>query len=138
MKKTIAVIVLVLFAFAMTSFSFAADEKAAPAPATKKAAPTKPAEAPKAKSVTGTVKAVDTVAQTITVGKKVKGKEEEIISTVDEKTSITMGKKKKGLADIKVGITVTVKYSEVEGKNIAKSISISAPKKKSTTAKTTK
>jgi hypothetical protein len=81
------------------------------------------------------VKAVDTVAQTITVAKKVKGKEEETVSTVDEKTSITMGKKKKGLADVKVGNTVTVKYSEVEGKNLAKSISIVPAKKKATTVK---
>ena len=138
MRKMIAIIVVVLFAFAMTSFSFAAEEKAAPAPATKKAEPMKPAQAPKAKSVTGVVKAVDTVAQTITVAKKVKGKEEETVSTVDEKTSITMGKKKKALADVKVGSTVTVKYSEVEGKNIAKSISIAPAKKKTTTTKKAK
>jgi len=135
-KKTIAIIVVVLFALAMTSFSFAAEEKkAAPAPTTKKAEPMKPAEAPKAKSVTGVVKAVDTVAQTITVAKKVKGKEEETVSTVDEKTSITMGKKKKALADVKVGSSVTVKYSEVEGKNIAKNISIMPAKKKVRTVK---
>lgn len=139
MRKTIAIIVVVLFAFAMSSLSFAVEEKkATPAPAAKKAEPAKPAEIAKVKYVSGVVKAADTAAQTITVIKKVKGKEEETVVTVDEKTSITMGKKKKELADVKVGSNVTVKYAEVEGKNVAKSISIKPVKKKATTAKKTK
>lgn len=137
MKKTIAIIVVVLFAFAMTSLSFAVEEKkATPAPAAKKAEPMKPAVT--LKYVTGLVKAVDTVAKTITVAKKVKGKEVETAVTVDEKTSIAMGKNKKELADVKVGNNVTVKYAEVEGKNVAKSISIKPVKKKAKTATKTK
>ena len=137
MKKTIAIIVVVLFAFAMTSLSFAVEEKkATPAPAAKKAEPMKPAVT--LKYVTGVVKAVDTVAKTITVAKKVKGKEVETAVTVDEKTSIAMGKNKKELADVKVGKNVTVKYAEVEGKNVAKSISIKPAKKKAKTATKTK
>lgn len=137
MKKTIAIIVVVLFAFAMTSLSFAVEEKKATlTPAAKKAEPMKPAVT--LKYVTGVVKAVDTVAKTITVAKKVKGKEVETAVTVDEKTSIAMGKNKKELADVKVGNNVTVKYAEVEGKNVAKSISIKPVKKKAKTATKTK
>jgi ribosomal protein S1 len=91
----------------------------------------KPAETLKVTYVTGEVKAVDTVAKTITVVKKVvRGKEEETVVTVDEKTTITKGKAKKMLADVKVGNNVTVKYTEVEGKNVAKSVAIKAAKKK--------
>lgn len=120
MKKTILIIVAVLFIFALTSVSFAAEKKAEMA---------KPAEKPKVSYVAGKVKAIDTVAQTITIAKKAKGKEQETVVTVDEKTSITMGKAKKMLADVKVGNNVTVKYSEVEGKNVAKSVAIKPVKK---------
>ena len=137
MKKTIAIILVVLFALAMTSLSFAAEEKkTTPAPVAKKAEPIKPAVT--LKYVTGVVKAVDTVAKTVTVTKKVKGKEVETAVIVDEKTSIAMGKNKKELADVKVGNNVTVKYAEVEGKNVAKSISIKPAKKKAKTATKTK
>jgi hypothetical protein len=128
-KKAIAIIVTVLFALTLTSISFAAEKKAE--------------EKPKIKESIGKVKAVDTVAQTITVVNKVKGKElvvgkevdiNELRITVDEKTIITMGKKKKELADVKVGNKVTVKYTEVEGKNVAESVAI-MPVKKAKTAK---
>lgn len=125
MKKAIAIIAAVLFVFAITSLSFAVEEKkAAPAPAEKKAEPAKPAEKPKVKQVTGDVKAVDTKAMTITVSKMVKKKAEETVVTVDAKTKIMMGKEKKALADVKVGDKVTVKYTEVEGKDVAKSVAI--------------
>ncbi|MEW6214978.1 MAG: hypothetical protein AB1478_07250 [Nitrospirota bacterium] len=125
MKKAIAIIVAVLFVFVITSVSFAVEEKkAAPAPAEKKAEPAKPAEKPKVKVVTGEVKAVDAVAKTITVAKKVKGKVEETVVTVDDKTKITLGKEKKTLADVKAGDKVTVKYTQVDGKNVAKSVAI--------------
>ncbi|MEW6674816.1 MAG: hypothetical protein AB1348_02150 [Nitrospirota bacterium] len=131
MKKAIAIIVAVLFVFALTSISFAAEEKkAAPVPAEKKAEPAKPAEkkpAVKIRQVTGEVKAVDAVAKTITVAKKVKDKVEETVVTVDDKTKITLGKEKKTLVDVKVGDKVTVKYQVVDGKNVAKSVAIKPP-----------
>lgn len=124
MKKVIALIVAVLFVFAVASISFAAEEKkAAPAPAEKKAEPAK--KAPKVTQVTGEVKAVDAAAKTITVAKKVKGKvDEETVVAVDDKTKITLDKEKKTLADVKAGDKVTVKYTEVDGKNVAKSVAI--------------
>jgi len=119
MKKIIALIVAVLFVFAVASVSFAAEEK--------KAAPAKKVEkkaAPKVMQVTGEVKAVDAAAKTITVAKKVKGKVEETVVTVDDKTKITLDKEKKTLADVKAGDKVKVKYTEVDGKNVAKSVAI--------------
>ncbi|MDP2754852.1 MAG: hypothetical protein Q8P40_10760 [Nitrospirota bacterium] len=135
MKKAIAIIVSVLFLFALTSLSFAAEEKkTAPAPAEKKeAAPVKAEEkkAPaKVKQLTGEVKAVDTKAMTITVTKKMKDKVVETVVTVDDKTNITCDKEKKALADVKVGDKVTVKYSEADGKNVAKSVAIKTEEKK--------
>jgi ribosomal protein L19 len=126
-KKVLAFFVAVLFVFAMTSLSFAAEEKKAapaPAPVEKKAEPVKPAEKPKVQQVTGEVKAVDTKAMTVTVTKMMKGKAEETLVTVSDKTKIMMGKEKKAIDDVKAGDTVTVKYKEVEGKKVAKSIAI--------------
>jgi hypothetical protein len=113
-KKTIVIIVAVLFTFALASVSFAVEKKA---------------EMPKVNHVAGKVKAVDTAAQTLTIAEKLKGKEKETVVTVDEETSITMGKAKKMLADVKVGNNVVVKYTEVEGKNVAKSVAIKPVKK---------
>jgi Cu/Ag efflux protein CusF len=115
-KKALVIIVAVLFVFSITSIALAVEGK--------KAEPVKPVERPKIKMVTGKVKAVDTAAQTITVTKMVKKKAEETVVTTDAKTKVMMGKEKKMLADLKVGDKVTVKYKEVEGKNIAKSVAI--------------
>lgn len=122
MKKAIAIIVAVLFVFAITSVSFAAEEK--------KAEETKTAEKPKVKQVTGEVKAVDTKAKTVTVTKKMKDKAVDTVVTVDDKTKIMLDKEKKTLADVKMGDKVKVKYTEVEGKNVAKSIAIQPAEKK--------
>ncbi len=134
MKKVIAIFVAVIFVFAMASFSFATEEKkAAPASssdAEKKAEPAKPAEKPKVKQVTGDVKAVDMKAMTITVTKMMKGKAEDTVVTVSDKTKIMMGEAKKALADVKAGDKVTAKYTESEGKNMAKSVAIHEPEKK--------
>lgn len=140
MKKAIAIIVSVLFVFALTSLSFAAEEKkAAPAAEKKEAAPAEKKAPAKVKQVTGEVAAVDAKAMTITVSKKVKGKAVETVVTVDDKTKIALGKEKKTLADVKAGDKVTVKYTEVDGKNVAKSVAIKpaapAPEKKAEPAK---
>lgn len=124
MKKVVSIIVALLFVFSITSLSFAVEEKKA-----------MPAEKPKVKQVTGDVKAVDMKAKTITVAKMMKGKAEETVVTVDDKTKITMGKEKKTLADVKVGDKVKVHYTEVEGKNIAKSVTIMPAEKKAEPAK---
>jgi len=123
MKKAIAIIVSVLFVLSVAGLSFAAEQKAAAAPAEKaeKKAPAK------VRQVTGEVAAVDAKANTLTV----KGKKGDVAVTADDKTSVKIGKEKKSLADVKMGDKVTVKYAEMDGKNVAKSIMVSAaPAKK--------
>ena len=142
MKKTIAILVAALFVFALASVSFAADaKKAAPAPrmVEKKEAAASAAEMQKVpakvKQVTGEVKAVDTKAMTLTVTKKMKTKAEDTMVTVNDKTRVMMGKDKKLLADLKVGDKVTVKYSDADGKMVAKSIAIKTEEKKAEAAR---
>src|SRR3989304_3169946 len=122
MKKAVSIILALLFVFAITSVSFAVEEKKA-APATEEKAV--PVEKPKVKQVTGDVKAVDMKAKAITVTKMMKGKAEETVATVDDKTKIMMGEK------------VKVVYKEVEGKNVAKSITIMPAEKKAEPTKPT-
>lgn len=129
MKKVIAIVVSVLFVLSVAGLSFAAEQKAAPAPEKKEAAPAKMEEkkvekkAPaKVKQVTGEVAAVDAAAKTLTV----KGKKGDVALMADDKTSVKMGKEKKTLADVKVGDKVTVKYAEMDGKNMAKSVVVGA------------
>ena len=77
--------------------------------------------------ITGEVKAVDRNAMAITVTKKIKDEVMAAVTTVDDETKITMDKQDKNFNDIKVGDTVIVKYSAVNGKNIAKSVVIEPP-----------
>jgi len=142
MKKTIAILVAALFVFALATVSFAADaKKATPAPAPmieKKEVAAPVAEMQKVpakvKQVTGEVKAVDTKAMTLTITKKMKTKAEDTMVTVNDKTRVMMGKDKKLLADLKVGDKVTVKYSDADGKMVAKSIAIKTEEKKAEAA----
>jgi hypothetical protein len=114
MKKTIAIIVAVLFTFALASVSLAVEKKA---------------EMTKPNYIIGKIKAVDTGAQTLTIAKQEKGKEEDTVVVIDKETSITIDKEKKMLADVKVGEIVAVMYTQLEGKNIAKNILIKHPKR---------
>ena len=132
MKKVVAIIVSVLFVLSVAGLAFAADEKkaapaASPAPA-KEAAPAKKDAAPmkeekkapaKVKQVSGEVAAVDAAAKTLTV----KGKKGEVALTADDKAAAK-------LADVKVGDKVTVKYKEMDGKNVATSIAAKKAAKK--------
>lgn len=123
MKKAVSIIVALLFVFSITSLSFAVEGQK-----------TMPVEKPKVRQVTGNVKAVDMKAKTFTVIKMVRGKTEETIVTIDDNTKIKMGKEKKTFTDVKVGDKVIAKYTEVEGKNLAKSVAIK-PIEKKTAAK---
>ena len=142
MKKIFAI--AMAFAFvAVSTVAFAQEKKAetvapAAAPAAEKKAehPGEPAKAEKkeekkaakAHTVTGAVKAVDAKANTLTVVKKVKKEEKEVVLTCTDKTKF---KGVKGLADVKAGDKVTAKYSEKDGKNEASSVEVkAAPAKK--------
>lgn len=95
----------------------AASEKAMEPKAEK--AEMKKAEKPKMPSVEGEVVSVDAAANTIVVKDK-KGTESKI--EVNKDTTIKKDKKDMMLQDIKSGEKVKVKYSESEGKMMAKSI----------------
>ncbi len=106
MKKAIVVVLSLMFVFALTSISFAAEKKEA------------------VKHVTGEVVAVDATAKTVSV----KDGKHDVVVSVDDKTKISAGKEAKTLADVKAGEMVSVKYTEVGGKNTAESIDIHAAK----------
>jgi Cu/Ag efflux protein CusF len=76
------------------------------------------------KQITGEVVTIDVAIKTLTV----KGKKAEVVITADDKTTVKMNKEKKNLSDIKVGDKVTLKYAEVDGKKIARSIDIKTEK----------
>ncbi|MFN3479794.1 MAG: hypothetical protein ACK415_05355 [Thermodesulfovibrionales bacterium] len=122
MKRVIALIVAMLFVLSVAGFALAAEKKEA-APAEKKeAAPAEKKAPAKVKQVTGEVTAVDATAKTLTV----KGKAGDVALTADDKTTVKIGKEKKALGDVKVGDKVTVRYAEMDGKNVAKSIMVKA------------
>ncbi len=109
MKKVLSVIMATVMAFAFATVSFAA-EKPAEAP---KAEATKAAKT-KVRHVTGEVVSVDAAAKTLTV----KGRKGDVVISADDKM----------LAEVQTGERVTVKYSEKDGKNVAKKIKKAAAK----------
>ena len=115
MKHIIGIIGAVLFALALISTSFAEWQW------------TEVQKASQFLQITGEVKAVDRNAMSITVTKKIKDKVIAAVTTVDDKTKITMDEQDKNFNDINVGDSVIVKYTEVNGKSIAKSIVIEPP-----------
>lgn len=122
MKRAIALIVAMLFVLSVAVFAVASEKKEAAPMEKKEAAPAEKKAPAKVKQVTGEVTAVDAAAKTLTV----KGKAGDVALTADDKTTVKVGKEKKTLADVKVGDKVTVRYAEMDGKNIAKSIIIKA------------
>ena len=129
MKNFITIIVSILFTFAISSIPFAiGEEKAVP---TTLPAPSKLPYASKVQQITGGVSAVNTTTNSITVTKKIRDKVVEAVVTVDNKTEIMKEKEKKSFADVKIGDKVVVKYTKVDGKNIAKSITIKPAKPES-------
>jgi ribosomal protein S1 len=114
-KHIIGIILAVLFALTLIATSFAEWQW----PEVQKAS--------QFLQITGKVKAVDRTAMAITVTKKIKDKVMAAVTTVDDKTKITMDEQNKNFNDINVGDTVIVKYTEVNGKNIAKSVVIKPP-----------
>jgi len=102
MRKAVAVMASILFVFTVATVSFATEEKAAPEKAVEKSAPVR------VMMVRGDVTALDAKAKTITVTSR-KG---EVVIVVDD----TM------MTGINAGDKVAVKYTQVDGKNVAKSL----------------
>ena len=76
------------------------------------------------KQITGDIVTIDVAVKTLTV----RGKKAEVVITADDKTAVKMNKEKKTLSDIQVGDKVKLKYAEIEGKKIARSIEIKTAK----------
>jgi Cu/Ag efflux protein CusF len=121
-KRALALIVSLMFVLSFAGFAAAekAMEKTPAAPAGDRTAPAVKKAPAKVKQVTGEVTAVDMKDSMVTV----KGKKGDVVVMVNEKTKIMMEKEKKTLSDMKAGDKVTVKYSEMDGRNIAKSIAM--------------
>lgn len=127
MKRLAVLLIAALFVFGLTANQFIGNAAAYPGMTEKKAEPEKePEKKATVKQITGDVTAVDTTAKTVTV----KGKKAEVVVATDEKTVINIDTDKKSLADVKVGDKVTIKYTEVNGKNVAKSITVKMAEKK--------
>jgi hypothetical protein len=117
MKKTALILISIFFVISFAAFAFAGEKI-------------------KVKQLTGEVAAVDAAAKSIIV----KGKQAEMVFSTDDKITVTANKEKKTLLDVKIGDKITLKYSEINGKNIAKNIEIKnvADDKKTKTAETAK
>ena len=120
MKKALAVIFAPLFVFVLASLSFAVEKEIMLVKG----------DTAKTKQMTGEVKEVDTKTMTLSVSKKIKGNTQVTMFSVNEKTKIMLDDDTKSLADIKVGDKVKVKYTNADGKNIAKSVAIKSAEKK--------
>lgn len=74
----------------------------------------------KVRQINGDVVVYDSIIKVMTV----KSKKNEVQISLDDKTVITLNREKKTPNDIKVGDFVSVKYIDIEGKNVAKRIQI--------------
>ena len=94
-----------------------------------------PPVAAKVQQITGIVTTLNTTTETITVTKKMRDSVIETILNVDDKTKIMMGSERKTFTDMKVGDPVVVKYTMSDGRNIARSITITPPQAESSEKK---
>lgn len=96
MKRALVIIISLVFVLSVVELSHAKGKK----------------HSTKALHVTGEVTAVDAAANTLTV----KGKKGEVVLTITDKTKFAEGK---SLVDVKIGDTLTAKYSEKDGNMVA-------------------
>lgn len=105
MIKIVSVIIAFVFVFSFAGMTFSAEKQ-------------------NMKVFAGAVKKIDTKEKTITLWND---KVPEFTCSVDENNITKSGSGKKTLADIKIGDIVVVAYGEVNGKNVAKAVTISSP-----------
>ena len=110
MKKAIAVVISILFVLSFAGPTFARMGMSR-------------AMQSSVKDTEGEIQAIDQKAKTVTV----KGMRGLVTVTVDEKTVVKSGKDMKSFADLKIGDKVVVTFEADEGKNMAKTISVSPP-----------
>ena len=131
MKKLIAMCVALVFAMGTAGLAVAQEKKAEEKKSEMKSDTKMDKKEKKAatKSASGTVKSAS--ADSLVVGGKMKGKDEEWTFGVDPKTTIKKGGKAITAADVKAGDSVQVKYTEDAGKMTAQSVTVkAAPAKK--------
>jgi ribosomal protein S1 len=126
-KKLIALSVAAVFALGAAGLAVAQDKKADDKKMEKSdmKAEKKADKKPTTKTANGTVKSA--AADSVVVAGKDKGKDAEWTFAVDPKTSIKKGGKAITAADIKAGDSVTVKYTEHDGKAMAQLVTVKAP-----------
>ena len=134
MKKLIALLMGVAFVAGLSGSALAQGttapkeekktEKPAAGPADKK---------PAAHNASGTVKTA--AADSIVVAGKTKGKDSEWTFSVDPKTKIRKAGKDISAADLAAGDSVSVRYHEDAGKNVADAVMVRAAKKPAETTK---
>jgi hypothetical protein len=130
-KKLIAMCVALLFAMGTAGLAVAQEKKAEEKKSEMKSDAKMDKKEKKAatKSASGTVKSAS--ADSLVVGGKMKGKDEEWTFAVDPKTTIKKGGKAITAADVKAGDSVQVKFTEDAGKMMAQSVMVkAAPAKK--------
>ena len=103
----------------------------------KKGQPEKVAREKSASAIKKPLKIIHLAGETASVNPRagklsVRGKDGEVDIYATEKTNILIGREKGRLSDIAAGTKATVKYLEIDGKNIARSIFIvqEAPEEK--------
>lgn len=131
MKKFLSLLVTVAFISGTVGFASASGTTTTTPPAAEKKTTDKPATkdtkaaektATKSKSATGTVKSA--AADSVVVAGKDKGKDAEWTFAVDSSTKIKKAGKDLPAADLKAGDGVTVKYTEKEGKMLARDVMV--------------
>jgi hypothetical protein len=134
-KKLIAICVALVFAMGTAGLAVAQEKKAEEKKSEMKSDMKSDAKMDKkekkaaTKSASGTVKSAS--ADSLVVGGKMKGKDEEWTFAVDPKTTIKKGGKAITAADVKAGDSVQVKFTEDAGKMMAQSVMVkAAPAKK--------
>jgi hypothetical protein len=135
-KKLIALFIGVAFVAGLSGSALAQSTTTAPKPEDKKME--KPAampaeKKPAAHNASGTVKSA--AADNIVVAGKTKGKDAEWTFSVDPKTKIRKGGKDITAADLAAGDSVSVRYHEDAGKNVADAVMVRAAKKTADTMK---
>ena len=137
MKKLIALLIGIAFVAGLSGSVLAQGTTTAPKEGTKMDKPAeKPAgemKKPAAHNANGTVKTA--AADSIVVTGKAKGKDAEWTFAVDPKTKIRKGGKDITAADLAAGDSVSVRYHEDAGKNVADAVMVRAAKKPAETTK---
>lgn len=114
MRKAIAVVFSLLCAGLFATASVMAEEAAGDEK------PAISAQKGKMTSIKGEITEIDPTGSHV----KVKEKNQEVIISVTDNTIITAGKIKRTLADLKAGDQVVAKFTEEDGKKIARSIRV--------------